>query len=173
MSLHLESMKYCPVGGVAVDDGFDYCPKPEHKGVLLVRVYSYKPGTISLSVAGSYDIEHDDFGLDDGVSKADMLFDQLSEADKELIESAGMDKHQFYELFKSEHGKHPADYPHPAPTTAHEQPPADSPPEPETVQVKPASSGYTQVKSYIIKVKEPTINQNPTQFGSRRLRTDG
>ncbi len=154
MSLHLESMKYCPVGGVVVDDGFDYCPKPEHKGVLLIQVYSYKPGTISIPVPGSYDIEHDDFGLvlDDGVSKADILFDQLSEEDKELIESAGMDKHQFLELFKNQHGKHPADYPHPSPTTAHEEPPA-SKPEPEIAQVKPTPSGYTQVKSYTIKVK--------------------
>lgn len=148
---YFKSYNWCPVCGKSLHEDFDYCPM--HKGVLTLKVYSYKPKVVELPMVGVYDVGYDDFGLDEGVSKADQLFNVLSDEDKNLLKSAGLDSNQFYKLFKSQYGKHPADYPHPAPTIAHEEPPA-SPPEPEIAQVKPNSSWHTPVKSYTIKVME-------------------
>jgi len=63
--LYMEPKNWCPVCASTVHEDFDYCPK--HEGVLLLQVFSYEPGKVTIPVPGQYDIEHDDFGLDEGL----------------------------------------------------------------------------------------------------------
>lgn len=127
--LVLKPGKYCPSCGKVGDLSQNYCPecptmtfKPKRempgltqfrsdysKGTMLVRIYDYGDGFKTWRTR-MFDEEDDDFTFDEGTDyEADRVWGLLSKKDKNLIEGAGMDAHQFYSLFQSQFGKHPAE----------------------------------------------------------------
>lgn len=127
--LVLKSGKYCPSCGEVGGLSQDYCPRcptmtfnPKRempgltqfrsdysKGTMLVRIYDYGDGFKTYGPI-AFDEEADDFTFDEGTEyEADRVWGLLSEKDKNLIEGAGMNAHQFYKLFQHQFGKHPAE----------------------------------------------------------------
>lgn len=87
MSLYMETKNWCPVCASTAHEDFNYCPK--HEGVLMLQVFSYEPGKVSIPVPGQYDIEHDDFALDQGLSDQFMVDNfrgQLSQETGDWVE---------------------------------------------------------------------------------------
>lgn len=87
MSLYMETRKWCPVCGKTQPKDLNYCMS--HKGVLLLKVFSYEPGKVSIPVPSQYDIEHDDFDLDQGLSPqfmVDTFRGQLSQETGDWVE---------------------------------------------------------------------------------------
>ncbi len=79
------------------------------KGTMLVRIYDFGDGFKTWKTP-MFDVDDDDFTFDEGTEfEAERVWNLVSEKDKNLIESAGLDAHQFYKLFQHEFGKHPAE----------------------------------------------------------------